>query len=293
MESLALEETTEKKQKTTTRAELKDGGYSLTATLSSIAQGKMLKKDYESYVKRIAGDFSLLMQSDYESLRLNELLEKDETQKARPSYSKYIDDSNRISNYIRLEILNQPTPEERANLIKFFINVQERCIDSDNVSVNYAAYAAIGNALSNSNITRLKETIGLLSSAERDFVGSLEAELTPSVLKKRVNQAQSAYPNKVIIPPMAAYQKLNITVADFQRSDKVKANDVQGQMMMVGSTLEELVGMQEGSKKSEAKNQLQFMLIKPLLSQQSLDDKLLYELSKKLEPGERKSVSQK
>lgn len=69
--------------------------------------------------------------------------------------------SNQISRWVQVSVLAESQPKTRASVIKFFIQVAERCL---NVLKNFSSVAAIVAGINSSSISRLKRTFEQLSA---------------------------------------------------------------------------------------------------------------------------------
>ncbi|KAL6940512.1 hypothetical protein ACO0QE_004416 [Hanseniaspora vineae] len=93
-----------------------------------------------------------------------------------PHIKKFINTSNLITNYITFQIVKVVNVEVRAQLIRYFIDVAERCFTLN----NFSSMTAVISGLSSSPVYRLKKTWGLVTQAYRDKLTRLSAVMDSS-----------------------------------------------------------------------------------------------------------------
>lgn len=87
------------------------------------------EQSYKSAVQSVANDLLLLALDDYLPLTADDLFfpkwekKENELNPASPADRKLVGNFNRMSNYVAALFVIYPSPEDRARLIKFFINV--------------------------------------------------------------------------------------------------------------------------------------------------------------------------
>lgn len=93
-----------------------------------------------------------------------------------PHIKKFINTSNLITNYITFQIVKVLNIEVRAQLIRYFIDVAERCFTLN----NFSSMTAVISGLSSSPVYRLKKTWALVTQTYRDKLTRLSAVMDSS-----------------------------------------------------------------------------------------------------------------
>ncbi|OMH78546.1 Cell division control protein 25 [Zancudomyces culisetae] len=84
--------------------------------------------------------------------------------------------SNQISRWVAVLVLHESSPEKRARVIKYFLELAKECLRIK----NYDAVMAVQGALNSSAVLRLKRTWALLSKRSQDIARKLQAATDPS-----------------------------------------------------------------------------------------------------------------
>ncbi|XP_062868288.1 RAS guanyl-releasing protein 2 isoform X2 [Trichomycterus rosablanca] len=101
-----------------------------------------------------------------------------------PILERFITLFNRVSQWIQMMVLSKPTAQQRANVITDFITVGQRLLELQ----NFNTLMAVVGGLSNSSISRLKDTQALLSNESRKLFEGLVELITSSGNYSRYRQ---------------------------------------------------------------------------------------------------------
>ncbi|KAF7254109.1 Ras guanyl-releasing protein 3 [Varanus komodoensis] len=214
--------------------------------------------------------------TDYQSYVIHGCLENN------PTLERSIALFNGISKWVQLMVLSKPTPQQRAEVIRKFINVAQKLLHLQ----NFNTLMAVVGGLSHSSISRLKETHSHLSSeVTKDW-----NEMTELVSSNgNYCNYRKAFADCVgfKIPILGVHLKdliaVHVIFPDW--IDENKVNIVKMQQLSV--TLSELVSLQTASHHLEPNMDLINLLTLSLDLYHTEDD--IYKLSLVLEPRTSKS----
>lgn len=124
-----------------TLAEPVDGKAGLDQKLKAIASGKIGResKKFHLLAKELAFDLSSVSSADFRRIGADEF-----TSKPSGNYLLAATHSSQITQYVIKQIKDQKSPQSKANLVAFFLELQQYMIDPHNAVLDFNSYYSIG-----------------------------------------------------------------------------------------------------------------------------------------------------
>ncbi|XP_056586533.1 RAS guanyl-releasing protein 2 [Triplophysa dalaica] len=203
-----------------------------------------------------------------------------------PILERFITLFNSVSQWIQIMVLSKPTAQQRATVIADFIKVAQKLLQLQ----NFNTLMAVVGGLSNSSISRLKDTQALVCSETRKVFDELVELVTSSGNYSRYRQ-RFAECSGFHFPILGVHLKdliaVHVALPDWVDPEKSKVNLTKTHQLY--SILEELALIQSTPPSIEASPDLLNLLIVSLDQYHSEDE--IYQLSLQREPRSPKRPS--
>ncbi|XP_069036329.1 RAS guanyl-releasing protein 2-like [Lepisosteus oculatus] len=203
-----------------------------------------------------------------------------------PILERFITLFNSVSQWIQLMVLSKPTAPQRAAVIKQFIEVAQKLLQLQ----NFNTLMAVVGGLSNSSISRLKDTQGHISSDISKVFDSLTELVTScgnySNYRKRFAECEGFR-----FPILGVHLKdliaVHVALPDWADKDKTRVNLVKTQQLY--AILQELAQIQATPPRVDANPDLLNLLTVSLDQYHSEEE--LYQMSLQREPRSAKPAA--
>ncbi|XP_012677112.1 RAS guanyl-releasing protein 2 [Clupea harengus] len=196
-----------------------------------------------------------------------------------PILERFITLFNSVSQWIQLMVLSKPTAPRRAAVISHFIKVAKELLHLQ----NFNTLMAVVGGLSNSSISRLKETQALISSEDRKVFNSLVDVVTSSGNYSHYRQRFSECEG-FRFPILGVHLKdliaVHVALPEWADAAKSRVNLVKTQQLY--SILQELALIQATPPSITERNDLLNLLTVSLTQYHTEED--IYQLSLQREP---------
>ncbi|KAI5622332.1 RAS guanyl-releasing protein 2-like [Silurus asotus] len=196
-----------------------------------------------------------------------------------PILERFITLFNSVSQWIQMMVLSKPTAQQRANVICDFFKVAQRLLELQ----NFNTLMAVIGGLSNSSISRLKDTQALISNDARKVFEGLVELITSSGNYSRYRQRFSECTG-FRFPILGVHLKdliaVHVALPDWADPEKTRVNLTKTQQLY--TILQELTVIQATPPKIDASPDLLNLLIVSLDQYHSEEE--IYQLSLQREP---------
>ncbi|XP_060746565.1 RAS guanyl-releasing protein 2 isoform X3 [Tachysurus vachellii] len=196
-----------------------------------------------------------------------------------PILERFITLFNRVSQWIQMMVLSKPTAQQRATVIGDFIKVAQRLLELQ----NFNTLMAVVGGLSNSSMSRLKDTQALISSDARKVFEGLGELITSSANYSRYRQRFSECTG-FRFPILGVHLKdliaVHVALPDWADPEKTRVNLTKTQQLY--TILQELALIQATPPDLDANPDLLNLLIVSL--DQYHTEEEIYQLSLQREP---------
>ncbi|XP_063058677.1 RAS guanyl-releasing protein 2 [Engraulis encrasicolus] len=198
-----------------------------------------------------------------------------------PILERFITLFNSVSQWIQLMVLSKPTAPQRAAVISHFIKVAKELLHLQ----NFNTLMAVVGGLSNSSISRLKDTQALISNEDRKLFNSLVEVVTSSGNYGNYRQRFSECAGGFRFPILGVHLKdliaVHVALPDWADSgSKSRVNLVKTQQLH--AILQELATVQTTPPSITERSDLLNLLKVSLTQYHSEED--IYQLSLQREP---------
>ncbi|KAI4900870.1 hypothetical protein NFI96_019635 [Prochilodus magdalenae] len=206
-----------------------------------------------------------------------------------PILERFITLFNSVSQWIQLMVLSKPTPQQRAAVITHFIRVAQKLLQLQ----NFNTLMAVVGGLSNSSISRLKDTQTHISNDTNKIFNSL-IELVTSCGNYSQYRRRFADCSGFRFPILGVHLKdliaVHVALPDWTNPEKTRVNLAKTQQLYV--ILQELALVQTTPPNIEANPDLLNLLTElgVSLDQYHTEDEI-YQLSLQREPRSTKPVN--
>ncbi|XP_063801280.1 RAS guanyl-releasing protein 2 [Pseudophryne corroboree] len=222
--------------------------------------------------------FSKILFQDYHSFVLHGCTV------GNPVLERFIALFNSVSQWIQLMVLSKPTPQQRAAVIKQFVQVAEKLLELQ----NFNTLMSVVGGLSHSSISRLKETQSHVCAETTKVYDSLLELLTSSDNYSRYRR-RLALCEGFSFPALGVHLKdlmaLHVALPDW--TDKARGAINISKMHQVYKVVHELTETQRQKLTVTANNDLLNLLTVSLDQYRSEEE--IYQLSLQREPRARSS----
>ncbi|XP_066502542.1 RAS guanyl-releasing protein 2 [Hoplias malabaricus] len=196
-----------------------------------------------------------------------------------PILERFITLFNSVSQWIQMMVLSKPTAQQRATVITDFITVAQKLLELQ----NFNTLMAVVGGLSNSSISRLKDTQALIGSDSRKLFDGLVELVTSCGNYSRYRQKFSECTG-FRFPILGVHLKdliaVHVALPDWADPEKSRVNLTKTQQLY--TILEELALVQSTSPNIDANPDLLNLLIVSL--DQYHTEEEIYQLSLLREP---------
>ncbi|KAK3524334.1 hypothetical protein QTP70_027957 [Hemibagrus guttatus] len=196
-----------------------------------------------------------------------------------PILERFITLFNKVSQWIQMMVLSKPTAQQRATVIGDFIKVAQRLLELQ----NFNTLMAVVGGLSNSSISRLKDTQALISSDTQKVFEGLVELITSSANYSRYRQRFSECTG-FRFPILGVHLKdliaVHVALPDWADPEKTQVNLTKTQQLY--TILQELALIQATPPEIDASPDLLNLLIVSL--DQYHTEEEIYQLSLQREP---------
>ncbi|XP_048883457.1 RAS guanyl-releasing protein 2-like isoform X1 [Brienomyrus brachyistius] len=202
-----------------------------------------------------------------------------------PILERFITLFNSVSQWIQLMVLSKPTPPQRAAVFTHFIGVAQKLLQLQ----NFNTLMAVVGGLSNSSISRLKDTQAHISSETNKAFNSLTELVTScgnySQYRRRFSEC-SGFRFPILGVHLKDLIAVHVALPDWTDPEKTRVNLTKTQQLYV--ILQELALVQTLPPSTEANADL-LNLLTVSLDQYHTEEEI-YQLSLQREPRSTKSA---
>ncbi|XP_057710446.1 RAS guanyl-releasing protein 2-like [Corythoichthys intestinalis] len=201
-----------------------------------------------------------------------------------PVLERFITLFNSVSQWIQLMVLSKPTATQRASVISHFIRVAQKLLQLQ----NFNTLMAVVGGLSNSSISRLKDTQAHISAESNKVFNSLIELVTScgnySQYRKRFSES-SGFRFPILGVHLKDLIAVHVALPDWSDKEKMRVNLVKTQQLYI--ILQELALIQNTPPNVDANTDL-LNLLTVSLDQYHTEEEI-YQMSLQREP--RKSAN--